>query len=193
MKVLIADDMTTHRLVLSMTLKKLGHEFVAAEDGREAWAFFKKEYFPVVITDWQMPHVDGLDLCRLIRGEPNEQYTYVIVLTTLDSKVNYLEAMDAGADDFLAKPYEEDRLTARLLVGERMASLLTEAKQLQGLVPICPSCKKIRGEGDEWVDVKQFLTTHNTQADVVQAVCPACCKARLDSDREVIRSLRSSK
>jgi CheY-like chemotaxis protein len=188
MHLLIADDLTTQRLVLSMTLKKLGHTFVAAKDGKEAFGFFRKEYFPIVITDWQMPNMDGLELCRMIRAEPYEQYTYVVVLTTLDSKLNYLEALDAGANDLLVKPYDEELLAARLLVGQRIGALLTEVKQLRGLVPICPSCKKVRAEGDQWIEVRQFLSTH-TNADVVQGTWPSCNSAHQEADRQLRRKL----
>lgn len=189
MNVLIADDLTTHRLILRMTLQKLGHTFKVAEDGVQAWELFQKEYFPVVITDWQMPHMDGLELCRRIRTQPYEQYTYVIVLTTLDSKLNLLEALDAGADDFLVKPYDEQIFAARLVVAQRISNLLTEARQLQGLVPICPSCRKIRTQDDHWLDVRTFLATQ-TAANVVQGICPACKKAQQEAERDLVRRLR---
>lgn len=189
MKLLIADDLNTQRLVLGMTLKKLGHQFVAAEDGQQAWEFYQQEYFPVVITDWQMPHMDGLELCRMIRARPYQQYTYVIVLTTLDSRLNYLEAIEAGTDDFLVKPFEEDLLAARLLVAQRIGGLLTEAKQLQGLLPICPECKKIRTEDDQWMKVEQFITSH-TKATVQQGTCPECNKFHQEKERLLLKNLR---
>jgi CheY-like chemotaxis protein len=191
MKLLIADDLATQRLVLSMTLKKLGHTFAAAEDGKRAWEYYQQEHFPIVVTDWQMPDMDGLDLCRMIRSRPYEQYTYIIVLTTLDSRLNYLEAIEAGADDFLVKPFEEDLLAARLLVAQRIGSLLTEAKQIQGLLPICPECKKIRAENDQWMKVDQFITSH-TKATVHQGTCPECNKFQQEKERRLLKDLRTS-
>jgi CheY-like chemotaxis protein len=189
MKLLIADDLTTQRLVLSMTLKKLGYTFTAAEDGKKALEYYQQEHFPIVITDWQMPHMDGLDLCRSIRTRPYEQYTYIIVLTTLDSRLNYLEAIDAGADDFLVKPFEEELLAARLLVAQRIGGLLSEAKQIQGLLPICPDCKKIRAENDQWMKVDQYITTH-TKATVHQGTCPECNRFHQEKERRILKDLR---
>lgn len=189
MRILIADDMSTQRLVLRMTLKKLGHEAVCAEDGQEAWEHYQREYFPIVITDWQMPNLDGPALCRLIREHPHDKYTYVILLTSLGTKPNYLEGIHAGADHFLVKPYDEDLLAAQLCVGERIAGLLTEAKQLQGLLPMCPTCKRLRAENDLWLGVEDYIQSH-TVAEVVRGVCPECARARREADQRVVQSLR---
>src|SRR5262245_36068429 len=144
MKILVADDSTVCRLMLSAALDELGHEFVQVTDGEAAWGELEKSYFPVVITDWQMPNLDGPGLCRRLRGRRQPKYTYVVMLTALDSKSDCVEALRAGADDFLVKPFDEQVLAARLLVAERISGLLTDAKRLEGLLPICFSCKKIR-------------------------------------------------
>ena len=123
MKILIAEDDTTSRLLFGATLRKLGHSVVAVEDGHEAWKAWQQGEYPLLISDWMMPHIDGLQLCRMIRGEPGLQYTYVILLTSLDSKGSYLEGMDAGADDFITKPFDEEQLAARLRVAERILGL----------------------------------------------------------------------
>jgi diguanylate cyclase (GGDEF)-like protein len=123
MKILIAEDDTTSRLLFSATLRKLGHTGTAVEDGREAWKAWQQGEYPLLISDWMMPNIDGLQLCRMIRGEPGLQYTYVILLTALNSKGSYLEGMDAGADDFITKPLDEEQLAARLRVAERILAL----------------------------------------------------------------------
>ena len=123
MKILIAEDDMTSRLVLGATLKKLGHEVTAASDGQEAWNAIEQEHFPVLISDWMMPGLDGLELCRLIRGVPRSQYTYIILLTALGGKGSYLDGMDAGADDFVTKPFDEEQLVARLRVAARILDL----------------------------------------------------------------------
>jgi DNA-binding response OmpR family regulator len=150
---------------------------------------YQKEYYPIIVTDWQMPTLDGLEFCRQIRAQPYEHYTYIVLLTLLDSKVNHLEALEAGADDFLVKPYEEDILGARLLVAQRIGGLLTEARQLQGLLPICPKCKKIRAENEQWMKVENFLATH-TKAVVLTGMCPECNKAQVEIDRGILQKLR---
>ena len=101
MKILIAEDDTTSRLLFAATLRKLGHTVTAIEDGRKAWEAWQKDKYPLLISDWMMPDIDGLQLCRMIRSEPGLQYTYIILLSALDSKGSYLEGMDAGADDFI--------------------------------------------------------------------------------------------
>lgn len=123
MKILIAEDDTTSRLLFAATLRKLGHTVTAIEDGRKAWEAWQKDEYPLLISDWMMPYIDGLQLCRLIRAEPSLQYTYIILLTALDSKGSYLEGMDAGADDFITKPFDEEQLAARLRVAERILGL----------------------------------------------------------------------
>jgi len=123
MKILIAEDDTTSRLLLAATLKKLGHEVVAAANGEEAREAIGREHVPLLISDWMMPDVDGLELCRLIRSEHSLQYTYIILLSARSGKTNYLGAMDAGADDFITKPFDEDQLAARLRVAERILDL----------------------------------------------------------------------
>jgi diguanylate cyclase (GGDEF)-like protein len=123
----VEDDMTS-RLMLGATLKKLGHEVTATSDGREAWDALDKEHFPLILSDWMMPNMDGVDLCRLTRAESRPQYTYIILMTALSGKTNYLEAMAAGADDFITKPYDEEQLAARLHVAQRILALLEKLR-----------------------------------------------------------------
>ncbi len=123
MKILIAEDDLTSRLVLGATLKKLGHEVTAAGDGQQAWDALAGEHFPVLISDWMMPGMDGLELCRRIRGGSDPQYTYIILLTAMGGKASFLDGMDAGADDFVTKPFDEEQLVARLRVAERILAL----------------------------------------------------------------------
>ncbi len=123
MKILIAEDDEVSRLVLTFALKKQGHEVVAVENGRSAWEAFEKSYFPVLILDWLMPGMDGVALCRQIRKLQRASYTYIVLLTTLEGKANYLEAMDAGADDFMTKPFDVDQLAGRIHVAERIIDL----------------------------------------------------------------------
>ena len=123
MKILIAEDDMTSRLVLGATLKKLGHQVTATQNGREAWDALDKEHFPLLISDWMMPDMDGLELCRLIRGAGEKQYIYIILLTALGGKGSFIEGLDAGADDFITKPFDEEQLAARLRVAERILAL----------------------------------------------------------------------
>lgn len=123
MKTLIADDDEITRLLLSSTLRKLGHEVQEARDGGEAWEASQHGEFPLIISDWMMPDLDGLEFCRRLRAEERGAYTYVILLTSRAGKTNYLEAMNAGADDFITKPFENETLAARVRVAERILGL----------------------------------------------------------------------
>ncbi len=123
MKILIADDDNVFRIILASNLKKQGHDVVAVEDGLRALEAFQNGYFSVLIFDWLMPGMDGPDLCRQIRKLPRENYTYIILLTSLKGKSHYLEAMAAGVDDFMTKPVDADQLTCRIQGAERIIAL----------------------------------------------------------------------
>jgi two-component system, cell cycle response regulator len=131
MKVLIAEDDRDSRELLRWLLEKVGYDVVAAVDGVQAWEAFRKEKFRLVISDLLMPNMDGLALCRLIREHKQPKYTYIILLTALIGKKDYLEGMDAGADDFMTKPFDPDELKARLRVAERILALQEQVAELE--------------------------------------------------------------
>jgi len=108
-------------------LQKLGYQVVAAANGKEAWEAFRKGRFRLVISDVLMPEMDGLELCRRIRKHKQSKYTYVVMITALIGKKDYLEGMEAGADDFVTKPFDPDELKARLRVAERIISFQEQA------------------------------------------------------------------
>ena len=122
MKVLIAEDDKDSRELLSWMLQKLGYQVIAAANGKEAWDAFRKGRFRLVISDVLMPELDGLELCKKIRLHKQSKYTYIIIITALIGKKDYLEGMEAGADDFVTKPFDPDELKARLRVAERIIS-----------------------------------------------------------------------
>jgi two-component system NtrC family sensor kinase len=123
MKILVVDDEAISRKLLANYLQKWGHDVVVAENGAEAWALFCEDRFPIVLSDWMMPEVDGLELIRRIRAHDAAGYVYVILLTAKAQKEDVVEGMEAGADDFVAKPFDRDELRVRLWEGERMIQL----------------------------------------------------------------------
>jgi len=184
MKILIAEDDNVSCMVLATKLRKLGHEVFTAENGRDAWYAYRRDKPRLVITDWMMPLLDGLELCRMIRAENRSQYTYIIMLTALGGKGSYLEGMNAGADDFVTKPFDMDGLSARLRVAERILGLQTEVNQLEGLLPICAYCKKIRDEKNNWQMLENFVA-QRTDTSFAQTYCPECRKKEAESQSAV--------
>ncbi len=126
MKVLVADDDLVSRIMLHSSVEALGHECLVAEDGDEAWRLHQDTGPDVVITDRMMPGVDGLELCRRIRARPAERYTYIILATSLTERYDVLMGMEAGADDYLAKPLDPFDLETRLIAALRVTSLHAE-------------------------------------------------------------------
>lgn len=133
MKVLIAEDDKDSRELLSWLLQKLGYQVTATQNGKEAWDAFRHGRFRLVISDLLMPDIDGLELCRRIRASKQTKYTYVILLTALIGKKDYLEGMDAGADDFVTKPFDPDELKARLRVAERILALQEQVQEAEDI------------------------------------------------------------
>jgi phosphoserine phosphatase RsbU/P len=173
MRVLIVDDDAVARLLVKTTVGHFGHEVMVASGGGEAWQQLQTWPAHVVLSDWVMPDVDGLELCRRIRAEASRDYTYVILLTSLGAKAHYLKAIEAGADDFLTKPFDPELLSARLRVAERILGLQHHVEHLEKLLPICMYCKKIRDEGDQWVKVEEFLKKE-TSRDLTHGICQQC-------------------
>jgi two-component system, cell cycle response regulator len=124
-QVLVAEDSAVYRHLLSSHLQDWGFPFIIAKDGSEAWRFLQRPDCPkLVLLDWVLPDIDGVELCRRIRlTDAGKSYSYVILLTGKDGKTDLLEAMQAGVDDYLVKPFDQLELKARLLVGKRIVEL----------------------------------------------------------------------
>jgi signal transduction histidine kinase len=122
-RVLVADDDRSIGLALQMALEDLGHECLVAGDGSTAWELFQSQGADAIISDWRMPGLEGPDLCRKVRAEHGQPYAYFVILTVYNEPNRVLEGMEAGADDFLTKPFTLDSLQARLIAAERVTSL----------------------------------------------------------------------
>src|SRR3954453_14140549 len=123
MRILLAEDSDASRFMLRRAVESLGHECVAAEDGLAAWQAFQQADPEVVISDWLMPGIDGDELCRRIRANPDAPYSYFIMLTGLEDKGNGLEGRQGGADDYLSKPLDPHDLEMRLVAAARVTGL----------------------------------------------------------------------
>jgi signal transduction histidine kinase len=123
MKVLIAEDDPVSRRLLQSYLQQWGHEVTAAPDGAAAWKLFGEGDFPLVLSDWVMPEMDGLELIRQIRGRPIGAYVYIILLTAKSQKQDVIEGLEVGANDFVSKPFDRGELRVRVGAGERIIKL----------------------------------------------------------------------
>jgi diguanylate cyclase (GGDEF)-like protein len=126
MRILVADDEATSRLVLKALVTKLGHECIVAEEGSRAWELLSSDTIDVLLTDWMMPGLDGPELCRRVRDEPSGSYTYIVLVTGLGQHDQVLEGMRAGADDYLIKPVDPFDVETRLVAAARVTALHRE-------------------------------------------------------------------
>lgn len=173
MKILAVDDESTSRKILEAGLASLGHSVRVASNGYEALEFHAADPCALLITDWLMPGMDGLELTRRLHADTRAPYTYVLLVTGVDGRHNWLRAMDAGIDDFLPKPVDLDVLAARLRVAERILGLISSNKTLARFIPICMYCKKARTDRDYWLDLDRFLA-ETGDAKLSHGVCPDC-------------------
>jgi len=138
MKILIAEDDFTSRRMLEAVLSKWGYEVISAVDGNEAWEKLQGADAPkLAVLDWMMPEMDGIEVCRKLRQSATTNPTYIILLTARNNKEDIIEGLDAGADDYIAKPFDNDELRARVNVGRRIVELqdaLLEKEKLKGVI-----------------------------------------------------------
>ena len=124
MRILVAEDEITFRHMLKTFLTKWGYQVVVVSDGLEAWKILQEEDRPrLAILDWMMPSMDGVEICRAIRERKSGPYLYLLLLTSRDQKQDVVEGIEAGADDYLIKPFDPRELRARIHAGERIIEL----------------------------------------------------------------------
>ena len=188
MRILIAEDDLVSRKMLEATLARWGYEVIVTSDGAEALRALKEPDAPrVAILDWMMPGLDGVDVCRQLRAASPAEPAYVILLTAKGNKTDIVNGLDAGADDYIIKPFDRDELRARLQAGLRIVALqstvaarvreledaIARIKTLQGLLPICSYCKRVRNDGDYWQQVESYISDHS-DARFSHGICPDC-------------------
>ncbi len=203
MKILIADDDTLTRQMIETLLLKWGHEVVSARDGKEAWQILQAEDAPqLAILDWMMPEMDGAEVCRNVRGLPDSEMTCLILLTSKGRKEDIVAGLDSGANDYITKPFNHEELRARVQIGCQMVMLqialatrvkeLEEAmahiRMLQGFLPICSYCKKIRNDQNYWQQLESYFSTHS-DVQFSHGICPDCYEKHVKPEIEEIRKL----
>jgi CheY-like chemotaxis protein len=188
MRILIAEDDPVSKYVLDAMLNNWGYEVVVTSNGNEAAEVLLGENAPqLAVLDWMMPGMDGVEVCRAAREKMRDKSLYVILLTAKAEKVNVVEGLEAGADDYIVKPFAREELRARVAVGARVIDLqnavadrvrelqeaLSQVKQLQGILPICAHCKKVRDDKNYWQQVESYISSH-TKAQFSHSICPDC-------------------
>jgi phosphoserine phosphatase RsbU/P len=188
--ILIADDDATSRLLLKTMLGRWGYAVTEAKDGPEALALLQQPNAPrLAILDWLMPGIDGVEVCRRLHPAGPASAFYIILLTTRSEKEDIVAGLEAGAEDYIIKPFNRDELRVRVKTGTRIITLqadlekqvtnlqhaLDHIKTLQGILPICMFCKKIRDDGQYWQDLESYIKAHST-AQLSHGICPDCLK-----------------
>jgi putative two-component system response regulator len=174
LRILIVDDEEISLDVLKFALEQAGHEVDAARDGREALAVLDRGLHNLIISDWEMPGMDGLALCRAVRGQDRSSYAYFILLTSRDGSDSVVEGLAAGADDFVTKPFNPDELAARVRVADRILSLETRDVTIFALAKLAESRDPETGEHLERVQgysrlLAQQLWRSGTYPDEIDA------------------------
>jgi sigma-B regulation protein RsbU (phosphoserine phosphatase) len=196
MKILVAEDDAVTRRMLVVTLERLGWDVITAEDGNAAWRVFEtlkgKDAPEIAVLDWMMPGIEGIEICRRLHTIPGFELVYIILVTSRGGKEDLSYGLAAGANDYITKPFDPVELEARVRVGQRMVKLqrslaarvteveaaLAHVQRLQGLLPICSYCKKVRNEANYWEQVESYFTTHS-DLDFTHSICPQCTEKML--------------
>jgi len=174
MKVLAVEDDPMSMAILRRSLERLGHDVIEARDGEEAWSAWLSEKPRVAVSDWQMPKLDGLKLCRRFRAQEGNDYLYFILLTATGATAsNRRAAAEAGVDDFLTKPIDMSKLWMRLRVAERILKYTTQVHRLEEMMPMCSYCKKIRDDQNYWQQIESYIN-ERTGTEISHSVCPEC-------------------
>ena len=177
MMVLVVDDDADLLALIEVWLKGAGHEVLTARDGSEAWSILQDQPVSVVLLDWLMPKMDGLELCRKIRSVDSDHYVYVILATTKTEREDMFEGMAAGVDDFITKPLDFELLAARLRVAKRVMTLRTRNVELSAIIPTCVACSRVYADGKYWKRPEEYVVS-KAKTCIDQIRCPECIAAR---------------
>ncbi|MCU1267240.1 MAG: copR [Acidobacteria bacterium] len=188
MNILIAEDDPVSCRILERTLTSWNHEVSIATDGQIAWAKLSQPDSPsLAILDIMMPHMDGIEVCRKVRELSPAIPPYLILLSAMSTKDDVVKGIQAGANDYLTKPFHREELRVRVGVGVQMLELqwvlaervreleeaLSQVSQLQGLLPICSYCKKVRDDQNYWQKVDTYISDR-LDVKFSHGICPEC-------------------
>jgi phosphoserine phosphatase RsbU/P len=185
--IVIAEDDLVTRLLLEKILRDEGHEVAAFATGQEAWAHLSHHPVEVIVSDWNMPDMDGLELCQRVRALQRKSYTYFVLITSASrNTANIHAAVAAGVDDFLSKPVNPVEIQMRLHVASRILGYAGQVRALESLIPICSYCKKVRNDSNLWQAVDHYLT-QQTGKDLSHCICPECYRGIVQKEVDDLR------
>lgn len=201
MRILVAEDDSVSRKLLEVSLRKWSHEPELVEDGDAAWAALQRpDRPPLAVLDLMMPGLSGIDVCRKARtlATGEKRPLYMILLTSRSETATVVEALEAGANDYVRKPFTSDELRARIAVGSRVVELegqlsarveeleraMVEVRELRQIVPMCSYCKKVRNDGNFWERVESYIGSR-IQAQISHGICPECMEKVLRENPEL--------
>lgn len=188
MEILIAEDDATSRRMLEAVLQKWGYQVQIVDNGESALAaLLDANSPPLALLDWMMPGLDGVEVCRRMRDIRNDTLPYIILVTARANKADIAFGLNAGADDYIVKPFDRDELKARVGAGERIVALeqegarrlrelqdaLDHIKTLQGILPICMYCRRIQSDDVSWQRIEEYVAEHSN-AEFSHGMCPEC-------------------
>lgn len=197
--VVIAEDHKRTREALSTILESKAFHVTSVATGTDAIDLLTtSEQQCLALIDWNLPGATGIEICRAIRKARPPHQVYIIVITAREEEEAIAEALGAGADDFIRKPCGVSELIARVRNGQRTLQLegslaeriveledaLTKVQQLQGLLPICMYCKKVRDDSNYWQEIEAYIHTH-TGTDFSHGICPDCMQAITTGEKEM--------
>jgi CheY-like chemotaxis protein len=203
LRILIAEDDPVNRCLLEELLTEWGHEVVVCAEGLAALQALQTDAaLRLAILDWQMPGMEGIAICRQVRTMPLAPPPYLILLTVRQEKEHIVAGLQAGANDYVTKPFDAEELRARVNVGIHMLDLqqnlaervrelehaLAHIKQLQGILPICMYCKRVRNDQNYWQQVESYLADHS-EARFSHGICPTCLEGVMKTTREELENV----
>ncbi len=173
LKVLLVEDDPLSRLLLHSTLQSLGYDVVCLENGLDAWNYIKEKEIRLVVSDWQIPGLDGLELCARIRSKVEDYVYFILVTNSYLNEESETIAIDAGVDDFMPKPVKIEDLRNRLRVASRFLGHMERIRKLESFIPLCSYCRKVRDDQNYWKQIETYIK-ERTGSQFSHAVCPDC-------------------
>lgn len=188
MKILIADDDPLWQRLAQVTLTRAGYEVSLVSNGHAAWDVLQQPDAPLLaLLDWMMPGMDGIEVCRRLRQLPPSPLIYVILLTALDEEEAVAQAVEAGADDYLIKPFLPEHLRLRVRIGMRvlgleaarqrclqeLADVHAQLDRVHQLLPLCPQCGRRRRSRRYWRQIEAYVR-EQPKEQIAPSLCPRC-------------------